>query len=176
MGAVTPETCRVVLQWINICILLHLLDFYSHSYEDVRPVNFGVNKAEQHSTIMRCSLWIKEGRHSLQLRNNKTCQKTRANDGNRAIVFQLHCLGCQQLLNLPYIKYFVTIYLPLCFKLASWVAMANYHIRCQNREGERRLLRNIILPVHAEFTRSLTGMSLLGQYAQKKSGSAQYCC
>ena len=30
MGAVTPETCRVVLQWINICILLHLLDFYSH--------------------------------------------------------------------------------------------------------------------------------------------------
>ena len=23
-------TCRVVLQWINICILLHLLDFYSH--------------------------------------------------------------------------------------------------------------------------------------------------
>ena len=27
MGAVTPETCRVVLQWINICILLHLLDF-----------------------------------------------------------------------------------------------------------------------------------------------------
>jgi len=30
MGAVTPETCRVVLQWINICILLHLLDFYPH--------------------------------------------------------------------------------------------------------------------------------------------------
>jgi len=30
MGAVTPETCRVVLQWINICILLHLLGFYSH--------------------------------------------------------------------------------------------------------------------------------------------------
>ena len=30
MGAVTPETCRVVLQWINICILLHLLDFYLH--------------------------------------------------------------------------------------------------------------------------------------------------
>ena len=30
MGAVTPETCRVVLQWINVCILLHLLDFYSH--------------------------------------------------------------------------------------------------------------------------------------------------
>ena len=30
MGAMTPETCRVVLQWINICILLHLLDFYSH--------------------------------------------------------------------------------------------------------------------------------------------------
>jgi len=30
MGAVTPETCRVVLQWINICILLHLLEFYSH--------------------------------------------------------------------------------------------------------------------------------------------------
>ena len=27
MGAVTPETCRVVLQWINICILLDLLDF-----------------------------------------------------------------------------------------------------------------------------------------------------
>jgi len=26
-SAVTPETCRVVLQWINICILLHLLDF-----------------------------------------------------------------------------------------------------------------------------------------------------
>ena len=31
MGAVTPETCRVVLQWINICILLNLLEFYSHS-------------------------------------------------------------------------------------------------------------------------------------------------
>jgi len=31
MGAVTPETCRVILQWINICMLLHLLDFYSHS-------------------------------------------------------------------------------------------------------------------------------------------------
>ena len=30
MDAVTPETCRVVLQWINICILLHLLDVYSH--------------------------------------------------------------------------------------------------------------------------------------------------
>jgi len=30
MGAVTPETCRVVLQWINVCTLLHLLDFYSH--------------------------------------------------------------------------------------------------------------------------------------------------
>ena len=30
MGAVTPETCTVVLQWINVCILLHLLDFYSH--------------------------------------------------------------------------------------------------------------------------------------------------
>ena len=30
MGAVTPETCRVLLQWINIRILLHLLDFYSH--------------------------------------------------------------------------------------------------------------------------------------------------
>jgi len=30
MGGVTPDTCRVVLQWINICILLHLLDFYSH--------------------------------------------------------------------------------------------------------------------------------------------------
>ena len=27
---VTPEICRVVLQWINICILLHLLGFYSH--------------------------------------------------------------------------------------------------------------------------------------------------
>ena len=32
MGAVTPETCRVVLQWIIICILLHLLDFYSHRF------------------------------------------------------------------------------------------------------------------------------------------------
>jgi len=30
MDAVTPEACRVALQWINICILLHLLDFYSH--------------------------------------------------------------------------------------------------------------------------------------------------
>ena len=30
MGAVTPETCRVALQWINICVLSHLLDFYSH--------------------------------------------------------------------------------------------------------------------------------------------------
>ena len=32
MGAVTSETCRVVWQWINIRILLHLLDFYSHPY------------------------------------------------------------------------------------------------------------------------------------------------
>jgi len=31
MGAVTPETCRVALQLINICIVLHLLDLYSHS-------------------------------------------------------------------------------------------------------------------------------------------------
>jgi len=147
-----------------------------NSCKDVRPVNFGVNKAEPYSTIMRCSLWIKGGRQSSQLCDNKTCQRTRANDGSRAIVFQLHYLECQQLLNLPYIKYFVTIYLPLCFKLASWVAMANYHIRCQNRDGEGRLLRNNNLPVHAELTRSLTGMSLLGQYAQKKSGSAQYCC
>jgi len=23
MGAVTPETCRVTWQWINVCILLH---------------------------------------------------------------------------------------------------------------------------------------------------------
>jgi len=30
MGALTPETCRVALQEISICILLHLLDFYSH--------------------------------------------------------------------------------------------------------------------------------------------------
>jgi len=35
MGAVTPETCRVVLQWINICILLHLLDFYSHCSNNI---------------------------------------------------------------------------------------------------------------------------------------------
>ena len=28
--AVTPETCRVDLQYVNICILLVLLDFYSH--------------------------------------------------------------------------------------------------------------------------------------------------
>jgi len=27
MGAVTPEPCRVSLQWINICILLHLVGF-----------------------------------------------------------------------------------------------------------------------------------------------------
>ena len=27
MGAVTPETCRVTLQWINICMLLHLVGF-----------------------------------------------------------------------------------------------------------------------------------------------------
>ena len=27
MGAVTPETCRVTLQQINICILLHLVGF-----------------------------------------------------------------------------------------------------------------------------------------------------
>ena len=27
MGAVTPETCRVALQQINICILLHLVGF-----------------------------------------------------------------------------------------------------------------------------------------------------
>jgi len=27
MGTVTPETCRVTLQWINICILLHLVGF-----------------------------------------------------------------------------------------------------------------------------------------------------
>jgi len=27
MGAVTPETCRVVLQRINICILLHLVGY-----------------------------------------------------------------------------------------------------------------------------------------------------
>jgi len=27
MSAVTPETCRVTLQWINICILLHLVGF-----------------------------------------------------------------------------------------------------------------------------------------------------
>ena len=31
MGAVTPETCREVLQWINICILLHFFYFYSHN-------------------------------------------------------------------------------------------------------------------------------------------------
>ena len=35
MGAVTHETCRVVLQWINICILLHLLNFYSHRFRCV---------------------------------------------------------------------------------------------------------------------------------------------
>ena len=27
MGAVTPETCRVIVQYINICILLHLVGF-----------------------------------------------------------------------------------------------------------------------------------------------------
>ena len=27
MGAVTPETCRVTLRWINICILLQLVGF-----------------------------------------------------------------------------------------------------------------------------------------------------
>ena len=35
MGAVTPETCRVALQEINICILLNLLDFYSHCFCDI---------------------------------------------------------------------------------------------------------------------------------------------
>jgi len=30
LGAVTPETCRVPLQWMKIYILLHLLGFYSH--------------------------------------------------------------------------------------------------------------------------------------------------
>ena len=34
IGTVTPETCRVVLQWINICILLHLLDFlFTFNYD-----------------------------------------------------------------------------------------------------------------------------------------------
>ena len=27
MGAVTPETYRVILQYINICVLLHLVGF-----------------------------------------------------------------------------------------------------------------------------------------------------
>jgi len=27
VGAVTPKTCRVTLQWINICMLLHLVGF-----------------------------------------------------------------------------------------------------------------------------------------------------
>jgi hypothetical protein len=33
MGAVTPETYRVTLQWINICVLLHQVGpFYWHSF------------------------------------------------------------------------------------------------------------------------------------------------
>jgi len=32
MGAVTPETCRVALQYINICILLHLVGFLLISF------------------------------------------------------------------------------------------------------------------------------------------------
>jgi len=36
MGAVTPETCRVILQLLNICILLHLVGFLLTMNYDAR--------------------------------------------------------------------------------------------------------------------------------------------
>jgi len=40
MGAVTPETCRVSLQWINICILLHLVGILLTLNYDARNHEF----------------------------------------------------------------------------------------------------------------------------------------
>jgi len=42
MGAVTPETCRVTLQWINICILLHLVGFLLTLNYDARNHEFKI--------------------------------------------------------------------------------------------------------------------------------------
>jgi len=44
MVAVTPETYRVVLQWINICILLHMLDFIFTLNYDARNHEFKVSQ------------------------------------------------------------------------------------------------------------------------------------
>jgi len=45
MGAVTPETCRVTLQWINICILLHLIGFLlTLSLQCLSPLPVGLSK------------------------------------------------------------------------------------------------------------------------------------
>jgi hypothetical protein len=52
--------------------------------------------------------------------------------------------------------------------------MANYHIRCQNREGQGKSLRNNNVPAYAELTQSLTEISLLGKDAQKKIEGAQH--
>jgi len=59
MGAVTSETCRVTLQWINICILLHLLDFYSH-YIHVVFCCYTTQRGWQPSSLAHhlCTIWI----------------------------------------------------------------------------------------------------------------------
>ena len=42
MGAVTPETCRVTLQYINICMLLHLVGFLLTLNYDVQNHEFKI--------------------------------------------------------------------------------------------------------------------------------------
>jgi len=55
MGAVTPETCRVALQWINICILLHLLDFLFTLNYDAR--NHELKGRKVFAGRSQCLVW-----------------------------------------------------------------------------------------------------------------------
>jgi len=54
MGAVTPETCIVTLQWINIYILLHLVGFFINI--ELWCTEPWVKKNDFTCLLLRCSL------------------------------------------------------------------------------------------------------------------------
>ena len=67
--------CKVVLQWINICILLHLLDFYSHwiSMHGTTSLKFIDAKRQKIHTTIRTS----KGNYRINaaIWYNKTCRQ-----------------------------------------------------------------------------------------------------
>ena len=78
MGAVTPETCRVVLQWINICILFHLLDF-------LFTLNYDARNHELKAVSLCDRLQITEGQKKIIIGIIKMC--------NNDLLMATICIG-----------------------------------------------------------------------------------